>query len=66
MKNKNYQHVFPSGNNICFGIITEESLRHFLKKSEHMYKYNYKDIEHLPEDELYYFWVDTFLSNTTI
>jgi len=66
MKNKSCQQVLPSKKNIYFGIITEENLRHFLKYSEHKYEYNYKDIEYLPEDELYYFWVDTFLSNTNI
>jgi len=65
MKNTSYKKGSASENNIYFGFITEESLRHFLKSSEHKHEYNYIDIEHLPQDELYYFWVDTFLSNAS-
>jgi len=52
MQNKSYQQTSSSLNNMYFGIITEENLRNFLKGS------NFKDIEHLGAEELYYFWVD--------
>jgi len=56
-----YSKILELVNENDFGVITEDNLRSFLKKSESKNGYFYKDIEHLSFDELFGFWTNKFL-----